>query len=200
MDTRLLTAIVVIIGVPATVIGYILLIEVLLRGAPLRMQPRLRPWLWLLPALLFLFVCLVYPTVNTIVLSFMDKFSKTFVGTKNYEYFFSNGQTLVALRNNAVWLVLLTVLAVGGGLFTAILFDRVRYESVAKSVIFLPLAISFVGAGVIWKFMYDYRPPNEPQTGTLNAIATGIGGQPITWLQDAPLNTIMLIIVAAWIW
>ncbi len=200
MDTRLVTALVVVVGVPAVVIGYIILTELLLRPVPSRLQPKVRPWLWLLPALLFLVVFLVYPTVNTVVLSFMDKFSKNAVGLKNYEYFFSTAGTLVALRNNAIWLVLLTIFAVGGGLIAAVLFDRVRYESIAKSIIFLPLAISFVGASVIWNFMYAYRTPGEPQTGTLNAVVTGIGLQPITWLQDSPLNTIMLIIVAAWIW
>lgn len=201
MDSRLVTALVVVVGVPATVIGYILLTELLLRPVSPRLQPRLRPWLWLLPALLFLFIFLVYPTLNTIVLSFEDRFSKSFVGFKNYEYFFTTGDTLVALRNNAIWLVLLTLFAVAGGLIAAVLFDRVRYESVAKSVIFLPLAISFVGASVIWNFMYAYRPPAEAQTGTLNAVITAIPGlQPVTWLQDSPLNTVMLIIVAAWIW
>ncbi|HEY6058819.1 MAG TPA: sugar ABC transporter permease, partial [Candidatus Limnocylindrales bacterium] len=201
MDERLVTAIVVVVGVPATVLGYILLTELLLRPLSPRVQPRLRPWLWLLPALLFLFVFLVYPTINTVVLSFQDKFSKNFVGLKNFEYFFTTGDTLTALRNNAIWLVLLTLFAVGGGLLTAVLFDRVRYESIAKSIIFLPLAISFVGASVIWQFMYAYRTPGEPQTGTVNAVITLVPGfDPIAFLQDAPWNTVLLIVVAAWIW
>ncbi len=207
MDSRLLLAVVVIIGVPAVVIGYILAMEQLLKLAPDAVQPKIRPWLWMLPALLFLGVFLVYPTVNTIALSFLNKFSQTgpassvkFIGLENYRYFFTTGDTLVALRNNAIWLVLLTFLSVGGGLLAAILFDRVRYESLAKALLFMPLAISFVGAGVVWKFMFAYRPPIEPQTGTLNAIVTSAGIEPITWLQNAPLNTIALIVVAAWIW
>lgn len=200
MDSRLVTALIVVVGVPVTVIGYILLTEIVLRAAPTRLQPRIRPWLWLLPALLLLGVFLVYPTLNTIVLSFQDKYSRSFVGLANYQYFFSTGSTLAALRNNIIWLTLLTLFAVGGGLLFATLFDRVRYESVAKSVVFLPLAISFVGAGVIWRFMFAYRPPNEPQTGTLNAVVTGLGSDPIPWLQGSPLNTVLLIVVAAWIW
>jgi len=200
MDPRLITAIVVVVGVPATVIGYIIVIEQLLRLAPNVWRPRLRPWLWLLPALLFLTVFLVYPTINTVILSFQDKFSRNFVGLLNYQYFFTTSDTLIALRNNAIWLVLLTLFAVGGGLIVAILFDRVRYESIAKSVVFLPLAISFVGASVIWNFMYAYKTPPDPQTGTLNAVVTSVGFDPIAWLQGSPLNTVMLIIVAAWIW
>ena len=200
MDPRLTTAIIVVVGVPAAVIGYVFLVEQVLRFVPSRRQASIRPWLWLLPALLFLFVFLVYPTLNTVVLSFQDRFSKAFVGLNNYSYFFTSPDTLVSLRNNIIWLVLLTFLAVGGGLIIAILVDRVRYESVAKSVVFVPLAISFVGASIIWRFVYDYQPPGHAQTGLLNAVITSVGFQPITWIQDAPLNTIALIVVATWTW
>jgi alpha-glucoside transport system permease protein len=200
MDPRLITAIIVIVGVPATVIGYVFVVEQILRFVPTRLQTTIRPWLWLLPALLFLFVFLVFPTINTVILSFQDRFSRTFVGLANYLYFFGNQDTLIALRNNVIWLVLLTFFAVGGGLIIAILVDRVRYESVAKSVVFVPLAISFVGAAIIWKFVYDYQVPGQPQTGVLNAAITSVGFAPIAWIQTAPINTIALIVVAAWIW
>lgn len=200
MDDRLITALIVVIGVPGVLFGYIALTERLLMLAPDRMRVKLRPWVWLGPALAFLGVFLVYPTIYTLYLSFLDKFSKEFVGLDNYVYFLTTSDTLIALRNNVIWLVLLTFLAVGGGLLIAILVDRVRYESVAKSIIFVPLAISFVGAGVIWKFMFDFRPPGQPQTGTLNGIIGAAGIDPVPWLINAPLNTIALIVVAAWIW
>jgi len=200
MDPRLITAIIVLVGVPASVVGYVFVVEQLLRFVPDKRQASIRPWLWLLPALLFLTVFLVYPTINTIVLSFEDKFSKAFVGLNNYSYFFTSPDTLISLRNNIIWLVLLTFLAVGGGLIIAILVDRVRYESVAKSVVFVPLAISFVGASIIWRFVYDYQPPGHAQTGLLNAGVTALGFQPVTWIQDAPTNTIALIVVATWTW
>jgi alpha-glucoside transport system permease protein len=200
MDDRVITALIVVIGVPAVLFGYIALTERLIQLAPERSQNRLRPWVWLFPALAFLGVFLVYPTIYTFYLSFLDRASEAFVGLDNYIYFFTTSDTLIALRNNAIWLVLLTLFAVGAGLMIAILVDRVRYESVAKSVIFVPLAISFVGAGVIWKFMYDYRPPGQPQTGTLNGIVTAAGGDPVPWLLTSPWNTIALIVVAAWIW
>ena len=200
MDDRLVTALIVVIGVPGVLFGYIALSERLLSLAPDRWRDRLRPWVWLAPAIAFLSVFLVYPTIYTLYLSFLDKFSKNFVGLNNYVYFLTTSDTLVALRNNAIWLVLLTLFAVGGGMIIAILVDRVRYESVAKSIIFVPLAISFVGAGVIWKFMFDFRPPGQAQTGTLNGIVTTLGGNPVPWLINSPWNTIALIIVAAWIW
>jgi len=200
MDDRLITALIVVIGVPGVLFGYIALTERLLHLAPDRWRVRLRPWVWLAPAIAFLAVFLVYPTLYTLYLSFLDKFSKNFIGIDNYVYFLTTGDTLVALRNNVIWVVLLTFMAVGGGLLIAILVDRVRYESVAKSLIFLPLAISFVGAGVIWKFMFDFRPPGQPQTGTLNGILGAVGVDPVPWLINAPANTIALIIVAVWIW
>ena len=122
------------------------------------------------------------------------------MGLANYQYVFNNSDSLISLRNSLIWLVLLTILAVGSGLLVAILFDRVRYESLAKSLVFMPLAISFVGAGVIWKFMFDYKPAGRPQIGTLNAALTSFGFDPLRGCRTRPLNTLMLIIVATWIW
>jgi alpha-glucoside transport system permease protein len=201
MDQRLTAAAVAIVGVPIVLAGYIAVIEAVLGRLPSRWQTPLRPWLWLLPALSFVLVFLVYPSLYTAVLSLSDtRVDGGGFTLDNYAYFFGEGDTLAALRNNAIWLVLLTAFTVGGGLVLAALFDRVRYESVAKSIVFMPLAISFVGAGVIWRFMLAYKPPGAEQTGTLNAIVTGAGGDPIAFLLDAPLNTVMLITVAAWIW
>jgi alpha-glucoside transport system permease protein len=202
MDSRLITALVVVVAVPAILVGYILVIEQALKAAPERLQPRLRPWLWLAPALLLLFFFLVFPTIATAIRSLQDRniLNPQFIGFANYQYVFGSADTLVALRNNAIWLILLTALVVGGGLLSAILFDRVRYESVAKSLLFAPLAISFVGAGVIWKFMYAYQAPGQPQIGTLNGVLAGLGQQPTDFITVPPGNTLALIVVAAWIW
>jgi alpha-glucoside transport system permease protein len=202
MDARIPTALIVIVGVPATVIGYILLVEQLLKLVADRLRERIRPWLWVLPALLLLGFFLVYPTIATAVRSFQNNAinDPKFIGLNNYTFFFSNGDTLVAFRNSIVWLVLLTAFVVGGGLIAAVLFDRVRYESLAKSLLFLPLAISFVGAGVIWKFMFDYELAGKPQIGTLNGILQAVGVGPQAFLNDAPANTVWLIVIGAWIW
>jgi alpha-glucoside transport system permease protein len=202
MDPRLGTAILVVVGVPAVLVGYIYGTELLLRFAPERLKAGLRPWLWLLPALLFLGVFLVYPTIGTIIRSVQDKAGTAFVGLANYGWFFGTDEALVALRNNVLWLLLLPLLTVGFGLLIAVLVDRVRYESVAKSVIFVPLAISMVAAGVIWKFVYAYRTPGEPQVGTLNGVLAAFGVDPVPWILNdtLALNTIALIIVMAWMW
>jgi alpha-glucoside transport system permease protein len=200
MDSRIFTAVLVVVGVPAILIGYILLTERIVALFPERRQPTIRPWLWAAPALLLVFAFLVLPTLATAGASFFNKFGKTFIGVDNYIYFFTSGQTLVALRNSFIWLALLTAFVVIFGLVTAVLFDRVRYEVVAKSLIFLPLAISFVGAGVIWNFMFDYEPPGSTQIGTLNGIEQAIGLGPTWFTGQAPANTLWLILVAAWIW
>jgi alpha-glucoside transport system permease protein len=202
MDPRLGTAISVVIGVPAVLVGYIYGTELVLRMVSERQRGRIRPWLWLLPAFAFLFVFLVYPTVGTIIRSFQDRAGDVFVGLGNYQWFFGTDSALIALRNNVLWVVFLTLFTVGLGLLIAVLVDRVRYETIAKSVIFVPLAISMVAASVIWRFMYDYQQPGTPQTGTLNAILGVVGIGPVTWLQTDTLafNTIALIAVMAWMW
>jgi alpha-glucoside transport system permease protein len=202
MDPRLTTAIAVVVGVPAVLFGYIILTEQILRPIPDRRRGTLRPWLWLLPALLFLTVFLVYPTIGTIIHSFQNTAGTKFVGLDNYVYFFTSPSTLGALKNNLLWVILLTLFTVGFGMIIAVLVDRVRYESFAKAIIFLPLAISMVAASVIWRFMFLYNAPGEVQTGTLNAIAGIFGAGPFPWLQiqDFSFNTILLIIVMSWMW
>ena len=202
MDPRLLMVVAVVIGVPAVLLGYIVLTEVVLRVFPERLKPRIRPWLWLAPALAFLFVFLVYPTIGTVIRSFQNGAGTAFVGLDNFAWFFSNPATLGSLKNNVIWLVFLPIMTVGLGLLIAILVDRVRYESFAKALIFLPLAISMVAASVIWRFMFEYQPAGEPQTGTFNAVAGAFGAGPFPWLtiDTLSLNTILLVVVMGWMW
>ncbi len=158
------------------------------------------PWLYLAPALLILFTYLVYPIAGTVYYSFFDKRSENFVGLANYKWAFTSKTMLIALRNNLLWLVFFTVFVVGFGLLLAVLADRVRYESPLKSIIFLPMAISFVGAGVIWKFVYAFRPKGAEQIGLLNAIVTALGGEPVGWLVNRSINNFALIAVGIWVW
>jgi alpha-glucoside transport system permease protein len=202
MDPRLFTAITVVVGVPAVLFGYIILTEQVLRPVNGRRRGLIRPWLWLAPALVFLAVFLIYPTIGTIIRSFQNSAGTEFVGLDNYVYFFTSPSTLGALKNNVLWVILLTAFTVGFGTLIAVLVDRVRYESLAKGVIFLPLAISMVAASVIWRFMFLYQTPGTPQTGTLNAFVGLFGLGPFPWLQMEAFsfNTILLIIVMTWMW
>lgn len=185
----------------AALLGYIVVAEWLLHRLPAGARPRLRPWIWIGPALAFVGFFLIAPAIQTIVLSLMNATSESFVGVDNYVNVLTDPDVHVAIRNNLLWwIVFFTSFVLINGLVIAVLADRVRYEGIAKSLIFLPQAISFVAAGTIWKFIYSYQPPGVEQTGTLNAIVVGLGGEPQPWLTQAPTNNFLLIIVAVWAW
>jgi len=166
---------------------------------------RLQPWLFIAPALLLVTFFLVYPSIHTTVLSFFGRpysaRAEGFVGLENYKHFFTDKNMLTAFRNNALWVVILTTFTVSFGLIFAVLLDRVRYEKIVKSIVFIPMAISMVGASVIWKFVYAFRPAGAEQIGILNAIVAAFGGEPLGWLIERPwINNLCLIIVGIWIW
>jgi alpha-glucoside transport system permease protein len=185
----------------AALLGYIVLAEWLLGRLPAGARPRLRPWIWIGPALAFVGFFLVAPAIQTVGLSLMNATSTSFVGLDNYARVLTDSNVHIAIRNNLFWwIVFSTSFVLLNGLAIAVLADRVPYEGVAKSLIFVPQAISFVAAGTIWKFIYAYQPPGVEQTGTLNAIATAFGGEPHPWLAEMPLNNLLLIVVGVWAW
>jgi alpha-glucoside transport system permease protein len=204
VGSQVAIVIVALLGVPAVLASYLILVEEALLHLPIGGQSRLRPWLWLAPALAFLFTFLVYPTFGTFMRSLRDRSGEIFVGLENYKWFFGNSETLLSLRNNLLWLVFFTAITVGVGLLIATLVDRVRYESFAKTIIFVPMAISFVAAAVVWRFMYVWNVPDTPQTGTINALITRLGtpleAQPVDFLTTRSINNFALILVASWVW
>jgi alpha-glucoside transport system permease protein len=194
-----LTAAAVTVGFPFVLLGYLWLVERLLRLAPQGARSVLRPWAWLGPALILVGVFLLYPMLHTVELSFRDAGGTAWAGLTNYGYLLTSGDVRSALGNNVFWLVLLTAGCLAFGLVIAVLADRVRYEVAAKSVVVLPTAVSFVAGAVIWKFMFDYQPPGFPQTGTLNALWTGVSQrEPVAWLVDTLTNNGALITVGVW--
>jgi alpha-glucoside transport system permease protein len=230
-----------------------------------RIGEKLRPAIFLFPALAFLLVTLIAPTIRTIVLSFRDRQGEESVGTRNYRSIFGDATlfnlegagdiltsrlfvvgaivaaialVIVILRgvtsrrgidlsaptpvislttaailvllaamsalrgviwNNVFWVVFVTGLSTVLGLAIAVLADRSRGENLAKSLIFMPMAISFVGASIIWRFVYAFTPAGEEQIGLLNAVWVGLGGEPQLWIQDGPWNNLFLIAIMIWI-
>jgi len=162
---------------------------------------RLQPFVFVGPALAILAWYLAIPTVRTLVLSFRDATSLNWAGISNYVYAFTDRVMLEAFRNNLLWLIFGTTFSVGLGLLIAVLADRSRYENVYKAIIFMPMAISFVGAGVIWKFVYTYKGTGAgiQEIGLLNAIVLAFGGTTQAWLQNAPWNNFFLIIIMVWL-
>lgn len=186
-------------------------------------QGKLTPWLYLLPALIVMGFFILYPMINTISLSLKNADSSASAATtcvegqpcwgifENYRYALTSELDLSSFKagwqsfwvssygNTIKWILVMVTGTVVIGLLFAVLADRVKYESLAKSIIFMPMAISFVGAGVIWKFIYNYGT-GQTQIGLLNAIITSLGGEPVPFLSTIPLNTFMLIIVGIWMW
>ncbi len=163
----------------------------------------LRPWLFLFPALAALGIYLAYPVFETLRLSLSERLpgnQSQYVGFDNYQQMFTEPKFWEALTNNLLWLLVVPALSTAFGLLAAQLSDRVRWGNIAKSFIFMPMAISFVGAAVIWKLIYDTRPVEQEQIGVLNALYLFFGGdQPITWLTQIPTNSFLLMLVLVWI-
>jgi alpha-glucoside transport system permease protein len=153
------------------------------------------------PVVLGLAIGLIYPAIRTIYESFFDAAGGKFIGFDNYHFIFTSHDELVVLRNTAIWVIVTPFVATAVGLIYAVLVDKARVEAFAKALVFLPMAISFVGASIIWKFVYDYRfdSPGVNQIGLLNQVLVWLGGTPQQWLLNAPLNTIFLIIVMIWV-
>ncbi|MBN2544719.1 MAG: sugar ABC transporter permease [Spirochaetes bacterium] len=191
-----------VLGVPLILTFYLYITEKTVLLFNYKSRKKVRPWLWLMPAFLLLLIFIIYPVFNTLVVSLMDKNSRGFIGFKNYIYIFTDREMLLALRNNFLWVLFFTSVTVVLGLILAVLTDRVSYEKISKAIIFLPMAISFVAAGVIWKFMYEYKPPGSVQIGTINAVMTAVvqGAEPKAWLFDKTYNNFALILVGIWIW
>lgn len=150
-------------------------------------------------ALLLLTIGLLYPAVRTIVNSFMDRTSAEFVGLANYARAFTEPQFLIVLGNTALWVLVAPAVATFLGLVYAYLVDKSRFENVAKGLVFLPMAISMVGASLIWKFVYEFKPEGVEQTGLLNQFIVWLGGEPQQFLLSRPLNTFLIMVVFVWI-
>ena len=193
-----ITAIVAIVWGVGGVAALFTVLNTLVEALPEVWRARIQPYVFVGPAVIFLSLFLLVPTVLTIYQSFFDSDSSTFVGLDNYGAIISDPGMLESFRNNVIWLFLGTASCVIFGLLIAVLADRSRFETVAKALIFMPMAISFVGAGVIWRFIYAYTPPDQPQIGVLNALVVAFGGQPQAWTSTQPWNTLFLILVLIW--
>lgn len=181
----------------------------MVEALPPRAATILRPYIFVVPAVLAVSLYLIYPTVLTVVQS-LTEVPEGAGAFHNYTEAFSDPEVILALRNNAIWLLVAPALSVLIGLAFAALVDRVRTEALAKTFVFMPQAISMVGAAVIWRFMYAWKPPGQTQIGVINALWVGAGQlfvnlgwveevEPIAWLQVIPLNTFALIGIMVWL-
>ncbi len=202
MLVKALNAIVVVL---AGVGGSLALYWVLNKAAellPRRLEHRLKPYLFILPAYIAITVYLLYPAIFTLINSFKGRASRNWVGFENYAKLFANPAFRSTLVNTLLWVVVVPAVTIVVGLAVATLADRLRArgENFVKTVIFLPMAISMVGAATVWRFVYSSQPARTTQTGLLNAFRAGLGQDPVPWLQTSTfrLNTMMLMIILLW--
>lgn len=204
-------ALAIILAIGISILFYVgsnLLIDKFLsgQGLPMQQQARrdqlregIRPWIFVGPALILLGFFLVYPVLRSVQLSLMDREGENFVGLANYLWAFGNDGFLVSIRNNILWLFIVPTLATAFGLVIAYLTDRIWWGRFARTLIFLPMAISFVGASIIWKFVFDFRGPDSVQIGLLNALMQALGGEPRALISLLFWNNFFLMIILVWI-
>jgi alpha-glucoside transport system permease protein len=195
------TLLTVIAGVAAALVFFWVL-NWLVERLPGKWEHRFKPYVYIAPAFLAIVAYLVYPAILTVIDSFKNPLSDGFVGFANYKHLISSNEFHEAFFNTILWVLFVPVISIILGLGVAVLVDRLRPsgEKTAKTLIFMPMAISAVGAATVWRFVYAYNVPGQPQVGLLNAIVTGLGKSPVAWLTISTLrfNSFLLMVMMLW--
>lgn len=199
----------IVIAVLAIVVGvggaalFFYALNMFVEGLPGRVSEVVMPYAFLLPGFGLVTLMLIYPALQTIHYSFANQDSTAYVGFQNYVDIFKDEEFRQSIFNNVLWLIIVPATVVAIGVVVAVLSDKLseRGEKVSKAFIFLPMALSFVGASVIWFLVYQYNNPGQTQIGLLNAVWTGLGGDPQPWLQisTARLNSILMMVILIWL-
>jgi alpha-glucoside transport system permease protein len=191
----------VVIGIGAALLLFYVLNKVA-ELLPAKWEERIKPLLYILPAFLAIVVYLVYPTILTFINAFKDRSSTEWVGFQNFEDLLTDPGFQDTIFNTLLWMLVVPASCVVLGLAVATLADRLgpRGEKTSKTIIFLPMAISMVGAATIWRFVYYAAPEGQPQIGLFNALRDGVGMSPVPWLQqsDWHFNSFLLMVVLLW--
>ncbi len=154
---------------------------------------------FLSPAVFLLGIGLIYPTISTAIAAFLNSRGTRFIGLENFQWIFTQPMGIRVVINTIIWVLIVPAFSTAFGLAYAVFIDKSRGEKFFKILVFMPMAISFVGASIIWRFVYTSRPVNQEQIGLLNQIVKSFGGQPVEFLQNSPWNTFFLIVVLVWI-
>lgn len=150
------------------------------------------------PALVLLLAGVVIPGIRTILFSFMNPDSNGWAGLDNYIWMAQDPNVKTIMINTILWIMVVPLFTAALGLLLAIMLDRIRHESIPKALLFMPIAISFVGASIIFKFVYEYNEPDEVQIGLLSSVVKFLGFTPSDWMLTKPLNTFLLMIIYIW--
>ena len=199
---RLINALLAIVGGVGAALLLYWILNKLVETLPAKWEERLKPWVFIGPAVAAIGLFLVYPAIRTFILSFANAQSTAWVGLENYTDLLSSEAFRQTLYNTLLWIAVVPAVTVALGLGVAVLADRLgpRSEKLSKSIIFLPMAISGVGQATIWRFIYEARPEGEPQIGLQNAVWTALGFDPVAWLQVDTLhfNSFLLMVILIW--
>lgn len=202
MLLKIVTALLTVLAGVGAALALYWVLNKLAELLPGRWEDRIKPYLYILPAYLAITLYLIYPGIQTIIYSFKDSSSTNWIGFRNFTDLLSSHTFQQTLVNTLLWIVIVPAVTVIVGLAVAVLADRLkpRAEKAAKTVIFLPMAISMVGAATVWRFVYEFRPKGEPQIGLQNAIVTKLGFDPIPWIQksDFHFNSLLLMLILLW--
>src|SRR4051812_39026273 len=202
MTLKVITALITVAAGVGAALALYWLLNKLAEILPGHWEGRIKPYFYILPAYAAIAIYLLYPAIQTFFYSFKDSSSSAWVGLDNYTTLFKTHAFQQTVLNTLLWMLIVPVVTVALGLGVAVLADRLtaRGESTAKTLVFMPMAISFVGAGTIWRFIYAYRPEGQPQVGIQNAIVTAFGGSPIPWLEQSQfhINSLFLMIMLLW--
>ena len=199
---RLINALLAIVGGVGAALLLYWVLNKLVETLPGKWEERLKPWVFIGPAVAAIGLFLVYPAIRTFILSFANARSTAWVGFENYSDLLGSEAFRQTLYNTLLWIAVVPAVTVALGLGVAVLADRLgpQSEKLSKSIIFLPMAISGVGQATIWRFIYEARPEGEPQIGLQNAVWTALGFDPVAWLQVDTLhfNSFLLMIILIW--
>ena len=199
---RLINALLAIVGGVGAALLLYWILNKLVEMLPITWEERLKPWVFIGPAVAAIGLFLVYPAIRTFILSFANAQSTAWVGTENYTDLLGSEEFRQTLYNTLLWIAVVPAVTVALGLGVAVLADRLgpQSEKLSKSIIFLPMAISGVGQATIWRFIYEARPEGEPQIGLQNAVWTALGFDPVAWLQVSTLhfNSFLLMVILIW--
>jgi alpha-glucoside transport system permease protein len=199
---RLINALLAIVGGVGAALLLFWILNKLVEMLPIKWEERLKPWVFIGPAVAAIGFFLIYPAIRTFILSFANAQSTAWVGLENYTDLLGSEQFRQTLYNTLLWIAVVPAATVAIGLGVAVLADRLgpQSEKLSKSIIFLPMAISGVGQATIWRFIYEARPEGEPQIGLQNAVWTALGFDPVAWLQVSTLhfNSFLLMVILIW--
>lgn len=199
---KLTNAVLAVVAGIAIALALYWLLNKLAELLPGRNEDRIKPFLYILPAYAAITIYLIYPTFMSVIASFQNDVGSEWVGLQNYQDLLGSDDFRDTIFNTVLWMLVVPAACIIVGLAVATLADRLspRGEKFTKTIIFLPMAISAIGAATVWNFVYETRPEGQPQIGLMNAVVTAFGHAPVAWLEQSQLHFNSFFLMAVLLW